>query len=701
MDAFDEQQGGLPRGEDMGNSQTPFSLDSLIERDKQHKREKRLTRREASTVRDYIELVREDPQTAQNAHSRFLEILNHYGVTDVPERERWMNIPTEYNLFREVLFGVQKPVYEIAQYIKAGAQGLSTGKRILLLVGPTATGKSTFADILMHALENYDLKPVFALEGCPMQESPLHVLPRHMRSEISRELGVRIDGDLCPVCRNRLSAEFENTEEDGTKIVRWWDFPVTLFTFSINAGRGIGSFEPSDPKSQDIAELVGRENIQVTSTKGYEDPRAFSLNGELEKGNRGMVEGRELIKADEKLLWIFISVAEERQLKVQGSSFPHLYVDTLVLGHTNLEEYKKFSSNKANEALHDRIYVVQFPYALRVKDEVRIYEKLIKHESDFQRFNNVHIAPGALELAAVFAIRTRMRDDSELGVDPMLKIRAYNGDRILTDFKESEKRPIDLRELLEEGQSHNLEISQREGMFGVSSRDVLDALNTAIVEQGAGGCLTPLTTIRALRNVFEHRMGYTQEELARFREFLSSEEAGGIFNEYKSFVLKLVTKAYLRSYEDLARNLFKSYIEEVKFYLSRKRKYLVADGTDIPRDLHTGKPREPNIKLMSSIEQYRGISGSEADVFRGEILQAMGIMSDFNYETYEPLRDAVEKKLLADARTHLTLVLDTTQPHDEESRQRADDLITGLNDIGCCSVCRKEFLQQAAQFVSG
>ena len=58
---------------------------------------------------------------------------------------------------------------------------------------------------------------------------------------------------------------------------------------------------------------------------------------------------------------------------------------------------------------------------------------------------------------------------------------------------------------------------KREGMFGLSSRDVLSAINTALVKKN-NGCLTPLTVIRALRDLFEHRMGYSPEEIKRFKE---------------------------------------------------------------------------------------------------------------------------------------------------------------------------------------
>ena len=96
---------------------------------------------------------------------------------------------------------------------------------------------------------------------------------------------------------------------------------------------------------------------------GPTHPYAWDLNGEIEHGERGIVEAREIFKKgiDERILWVFINIAEEKELKVQGSSFPHISVDTVTIGHCNLEGYKAFSGDDGQEGLHNRFYVIQFP----------------------------------------------------------------------------------------------------------------------------------------------------------------------------------------------------------------------------------------------------------------------------------------------------------------------------------------------------
>lgn len=676
-----------------------LNLDAIFAEDAERKKAKK-GQHQNITLRDYIGLLEEDPLIAQNSPSRLLEIcLANDGVEDIPEGERWLGIDKKYKIFSQKLYGVEKPAHEIITFFRAGAARLSTGKQILLLVGPTGSGKSTMVSILKHRLEEYRTRPIFAIKGCPMHQEPLLLLPRHLRLEFEQKLGVKIKGDLCPPCRHILE---EHTDQD-TGVVNWLNVPVETFTFSIQGTRGIGSFEPADDKSSDVTELVGKENIGITSNpkKGYSHWDAYTLSGELEKANRGICEGRELIKANEKLLWVFISVAEEQEIKIQGSSFPHISVDEVIIAHTNLTEYKKFTARQENEALHSRTYVVSVPYSLKIKDEVALYHKLIRTESDFADLTKCHIAPGTFEIAATFAILTRLLD-SQTGLDNLTKLKIYNGDKALTELnKDKEKIPTDIRQLIDEGQG-SPDLSKREGMFGVDPRDILAALNTALVEQGKG-CLTPLTAIRALRKVFDHRMGYTPEDVERFKLLLSSGERGSVMQEYKEFVVNRVSKAYLRAYGDLRQKLEDDYVKEARFYREQRRKFVRGQTLEIPRDSLTGKPKEPNIKLLRSIEEQIPIHESEADVFRGEILEFKAMNPN---ATYPPLTKAAEKKLLADSQATLTVILDPNKPKGTEENKRVTDLYTALTEPPSgkeedkhCEICAKEAVERTAEFI--
>ncbi|MEK7560248.1 MAG: hypothetical protein AAB522_03030 [Patescibacteria group bacterium] len=681
-------------------------INHIIERDIERKRRKKAEYKEMN-LRQYIDLVKEDPKIPQLSPERLLEIIEDHRTEDIPEHERWLGADKRYLLFSKELFGMEAPTNQVVKHIINGAMRASSGKYVLQLVGPTSSGKSTFATILKKALEHYSKKPVFMIKGCPIHEEPLNALPRYLRKNwwdpaehpegakpIEDELGIPpIEGDLCPVCRDLVINQL--TEASGE--IRWWDLPVETFTFSIQGVRGIGSFEASADLAQDESRLIGRENIQITSTKGYDHPKAFELNGEVEKANRGILEAIEDLKpgANIKIIRVFISLAEEKKIKVQGSNFPHLYIDTFVLGHCNIKEFKEFSADQNNAALHDRMFVVPFPYTLRVKDEILVYKKLIERDSDFRKLRNIHIPDATYMVAAVFAVLTRLNDSPKFGVDRLKKLKAYNGESVLTAIEDQDKHPIDVRSLVEEWQNPDTDIEKREGMFGISYRDVLTALNTALASQKVDGCLTPLTAIRALYEVFEHRMGYTPEEVKRFRELLTAGEASNVMSEYKDFVVKTVTKAFVRAYDDIKKSIIEKYCKEVRMFRAQNRKFVRRQLADIERDPITGKPIEPDLGFMKSIEKHMGVSESSADIHRGEFLEYLEANPNANYE---PLDEAAEKKLVEDNQTNIIFLLDPVRPRSEEEKRRAKDLFDGLRELGFCDICGKEVSERFYEF---
>jgi len=671
------------------------------------------------TLKEYLDLVREQPEIAQSSPARLWEMFEEAGREEIPEMEKEiLQANYRYKLICDELYGVERAVEETADYFKAGARRASTAKQILLLVGPPASGKSTYVRTLIKALENYDRYPVYRIKGCPMNEDPLHALPRYLRKThwdaerasrlgveepIEHELGIPpIRGDLCPHCRmNLFSEEFGKYYDKETGREVWWNVEVEKFRFSTQTQDGIGSFEPSDEKTQDVGDLVGHENIGITNNPKYgrNHPNAFWLDGALERGNRGITEGREFLKKgiDERLLWVFINVAEEQEIKVSGSSFPHISVDTVVIGHCNLTGYKDFKANSAHEALHDRIYTVPFPYPLRIDDEIKVYEKLIEVESEFD-FGKIHIAPEVFRLAAIFAILTRLKD-SDMGVDKMTKLEAYNGE--LADLTDKDQQPVDLREIINEGQVSD-DIEKREGMFGVSSRDVLAALNQALAKIDEDkGCLTHLNAIKALKGVFRHRMGYEAEEIDAFMESLTSGDGSSVMEKFEEIIMEEVSKAYLETYGDLIDDLFEKYLREAEYARKLKRKYIKSSGGSYKRDPVSGEVIEPDYKFLRSVEKYMQVSEKEADIFRGEILELKNTRKSFGPESYRPLRKAIEDKVLEDAKNNLHLVLSTDRAKEDSEKKKGEQIFQNLIEKrGFCEVCAKEAIEKVTEILS-
>jgi len=350
-------------------------MNALLKRIEEHRMSEESLRWEG-TFADYLELVARNPSVTQFAHARIYNMIISHGVEEV-------NGVRRYRFFEQELFGLERALERLMEdYLHPAARRLDVRKRILLLMGPVSGGKSTLVSLLKRGLEAYSRTPegaVYAIRGCPMHEEPLHLIPRELRPEVERELGVVIEGDLCPHCRLMVKEEY------GGRIEA---VPVVRVLLSEADRVGIGTFSPSDPKSQDIADLTGSVDFATIGEYGSEsDPRAYRFDGELNKANRGIMEFQEMLKLDEKFLYHLLSLSQEGNFK--AGRFALISADEMIVAHTNESEYRAFIANKRNEALQSRIIVIPVPYNLKVSDEVRIYEKLVRQADT----GHVHIAP--------------------------------------------------------------------------------------------------------------------------------------------------------------------------------------------------------------------------------------------------------------------------------------------------------------------
>jgi serine protein kinase len=620
------------------------------------------------TCLDYLTLVKKNPAIAQLAPGRIFHMIMEKGAEPIQD---FVKLPDyddmlSYHFFNDELFGLEEPLHDIMKFFKAGARRTETGKRILILVGPVSSGKSTMATMLKRGLE-MDTTLTYAIKGCPIHEDPLHLIPNNQRPKWEELLGVKIEGDLCPMCRFNLMENAHYRNDHGN--VLWEKFPVVNIRLSERARCGIGTFQPSDPKNQDVSELIGRVDLSKITQFGETDPRAYNLDGELEIANRGLIEYIEILKCDIKFHYILITVAQEQVLKAPG--FPQIYVDEVILSHTNQTEFEKFKSIKENEALHDRMYPIFVPYNLRVKEEEKIYRKLIERSE----FRDIHLAPYTLNVAAQFAILTRLTE-SQLCPNLIKKMKYYNGDPVA----EKEKDQVDLVQLRLEGKKN------KEGMSGISPRFVVNALNVALGEKESVACVNPLDNIRALRANFEHHIGFTEEENARYLNLLVGEK-DSVLSEIKEIAKKEVNRAFLFAYEDQAQALFDNYMKNATAFCLKKK----------IRDPLTSEEQEPDEKLMRSIEEMIGVSENAKKEFRQGIFvfksDAMDQGKDFSFATYEPLQEAIERKLIGDLKNVVSLTIADKTRKDPKTMKRRENALEALQQKGYCPVCAENLLQ--------
>jgi serine protein kinase len=585
-------------------------------------------------------MLQEDRTLADASHTRLWRMIETAGVRFDDKDERKEH--PEYNFFTQELFGINDTLASVMEYFKAAAAGSDVSRRILLLYGPTSSGKSQFAILLKEGLEKFSRTKVgriFALKDCPMHENPLNAVPKGVREQLKLLHGINIEGDLCPRCAYRLQTEFNGD---------FMSLPVKRIFMSEANRIGIGTFQPADPKSQNQSELTGSVNFAKLAELGSEShPMAFDFNGELNKANRGMMEFIELLKVDRKFRHILLTLAQEKRIKAQN--FPLIFADLVVLSHTNETEYLKFLAQKEEEALHDRLWVIKFPYNLRLDDEIKIYEKLIARATGFQ---SIHIAPHTLRLAAMFAILSRLEEPKDQKFTLLTKMRLYNGEKIDGAGREDEKK---LRE-----------VAEREGMEGISPRYIVNRISACFTKYGKT-YVTPMDIVRSIKEGFSTNAKLTKDDISRFENIITS-----VMEEYNKIATNEVQKAFFMNFEHEIKDLLNNYIDNVGAYL---------DADKVKNEW--GELEEPNHRLMRSIEEKIGITDGGKDAFRQEVYRKMikskSDMGNYDYQSHPRLKEGLQKQLFEERSDIIRLTVSVRNP-DPEALKRLNEVIKTLSE---------------------
>src|SRR5215212_6773831 len=631
----------------------------------------------AGTFSEYLDIVGQNPKVTRNAFQRIYDMIMSYGAEEFIDAKKRL---VRYRFFSDMtfdhndaIFGLEIPLMRLVNFFKAASQGYGTEKRVLLLHGPVGSSKSTIARRLKKGLEHYSRTDDGALytfdwylgdeddfdsaalketdwDPCPMHEEPLHLIPIELRERFVGQFNegreeadrIRIVGDMCPSCRYNYREQMLRYGGDWNKMIR--RIRVRRLVFSEQDRVGIGTFQPKDEKNQDSTELTGDINYRKIAEYGSDsDPRAFNFDGELNIANRGVVEFIEVLKLDVAFLYDLLGASQEHMIKPK--KFAQTYIDEVILGHTNEPEYKKLQGNEMMEAFRDRTIKIDVPYNIRLGDEIKIYMK------DFgpERVKGMHIAPHTIEVAAMWAVLTRLAEPKKAGVTRMQKLRLYDG-KSVPGFTEDS-----IKELKEE--------SPREGMQGISPRYIQDKISNALVSHQAQveKSINPFMVMNELEGGLSHHSLITDEELKKeYKELLAV-----VREEYED-ILKGEVQRAISADEDAIKRLAANYIENVRAYTQHER----------VRNRYTGRDEDPDERLMRSIEEKIDIPDSRKDDFRQEIMNYIGALSldgkRFEYHTNARLHKALELKLFEDQRDTIKLKNVVSGVVDDETQAKID-----------------------------
>ena len=606
---------------------------------------------------DYLKIVEEQPEVARLSHARIYDMIMEKGT----ETDEEGNV-VKYNFFADEIFGCQKPIDAIVEYFRAASQGLEPRKRILLLMGPAGGGKSSIVIKIKKGLEEYTRTKqgaLYGIAGCPMHEEPLHLLDESTRKSLKEKYGIHVEGELCPLCQHRLDNEF------GGDIYK---FEVERVLFTEQGRQGIGTFSPSDTKSQDISELIGSMDLSKIGEHGSEsDPRAWRFDGELNIANRGLCEFIELLKVDSKFLYILLSLSQEQ--RISAPRYPLIYADEAVISHTNEAEFRKFLSEETNEALQDRIHLVHVPYNLSASDEEKIYDKLLK-----QSQRGPHLAPNTTKVAAMFSVLTRLKDEEQdKKINLTDKMKLYDGEK-LKGWTDHEVRKLK-------------QDNPDEGMTGIGPRFTTDALSKCAVKTKEG-CVNPIQGLHAIVEHLENHPRIDRDTQKRYKDVF----VGQVRELYHDMLKKQVMSAFVTGYKEQAKALVDDYLTEINAW---KKKDQIKDPV-------TGEEREPNEKFMRDIEEQIGVAENASKEFREEIIAKVADLSlegkKFDYESHDNLKEAIEKKLFGDVKSVVKTIV-SAKVLDEDQQKRLDTVIEALKDEGYCDVCAREVLKYMSKII--
>jgi serine protein kinase len=653
----------------------------------------------------YLEELYDDPKIARNAHQRVADMFDYYGTT-YDEDEGVV----EYELAAEDPLGdgentfygrvIHEAIHEFVNKVKSGARGLGPEKRIKLLLGPVGSGKSDFDRQVRRYYEDYttreagrmytfrwtglcdilhDQDPADDVVRSPMNQDPIVLLPVEQRQQVIDDLNERLDAPytirneqaLDPASEFYMDKLLEHYDDDLQQVLENHVEVIRLLADE-NKRQAIETFEPKDKKNQDETELTGDVNYSKIAVYGESDPRAFDYSGAFCNANRGIFSGEELLKLQREFLYDFLHASQEQTIKPKNN--PRIDIDQVIVGRTNMPEYRDKKGDEKMEAFNDRTKRIDFPYVLQYEEEARIYRKMLRNAD----LPDIHVEPHTLEMAGLFGVLTRIEEPDGGTISVVQKAKAYNGEI-------DEADDIDVKKLREEGDE---KADVAEGMSGVSARFIGDEIAEAIMDSTHRGrdYLSPLSVFAHFEENLENHGSIAAENVDRYLRYLEL-----VREEYRERAIENVRHALAYDLDEIQRQGEK-YMDHVMAYID--------DAT--VEDEITGREQEPDETFLRSVEEKLDIPADRKDDFRQEVSNWVSRRAregiSFNPQDNDRLRRALERKLWEDKKHNINFsALVSANELDDDERNA---WIDALREQGYSEEGAREVLEFAGAEVA-
>jgi len=632
----------------------------------------------------YLDELYDDPKVARNAHQRVADMFDYYGTeyddeAGVVEYKMASEDPLhdgENTFYGQV---VHDAIHRFVNKVKSGARGLGPERRIMLLLGPVGSGKSDFDSQVRTYFEDYtsreagrmytfrwtnlcdvipDQDPADDVVQSPMNQDPIVLLPQQQRESVIDDINERLDAPytirneqaLDPASEFYMDKLLAHYDDDLESVVENHVEVVRLLADE-NKRQAIETFEPKDKKNQDETELTGDVNYSKIAVYGESDPRAFDYSGAFCNANRGIFSGEELLKLQREFLYDFLHATQEQTIKPKNN--PRIDIDQLIVGRTNMPEYRDKKGDEKMEAFNDRTKRIDFPYVLSYEDEAEIYRKMLRNAD----LPDIKVEPHTLEMAGLFGVLTRIEEPDAGKIDFIQKAKAYNGEI-------DEAEDIDVKKLREEA-SEKADIG--EGMEGVSPRFIGDEIAEAIMDSmhRSRSFLSPLTTFNHLEENLENHGSIADEDFETYYRYLEL-----VREEYRERAIEDVRHALAYDLDEIQRQGEK-YMDHVMAYID----------DDTVEDEITGREQEPDEQFLRGVEEKLDLPEDRKDDFRQEVANWVSRRAregeTFNPQDNDRLRRALERKLWEDKKHNINFsaLVSSGEMDDEERNEWIEALI--------------------------
>lgn len=552
--------------------------------------------RKVISLAEYLDAWQHEPSMQMNPAGRLVSQIGEPRVVHTAQDDRLRRIfgvrdIYYYEPFAELL-GLEEPLHQLVQALKYAAHGLEPARQIIYLVGPVGSGKSTIVEILKRLMEKAPPMWVLAVKDentsgrdaylpSPVYEHPLGLFDAAQRVQLQERYHIadtHEHAQLSPWAAHWL-AEF-----DGD-LSRFFVMEVQP---SIALRRGITRVEAGDSKNSNLSALIGREDDSG-------DPARYHYSGALNCA-QGLVELFEMFKMPPAMFTPLISATQEHCYSGAGA-LGMLPCQSLLLAHSNEPEWEVFKEQPVNAAMVDRILPVQVPYCVRLTEECGLYRQQLER-SDFR---DVPIVPGALDLAARFAVATRVHPSSVHE-----RIRVYNGRasemlaQVSNGKREAEPLAEDFREAAD----------WREGMGGVSTRTMLKVLPDLLTMDPTEPGLDPVLLLQGLNKLIVRKQiplgGDDDRDLNGLLEEI-------IEDPVEDIVRHLLWRAFYEDYDGYVQKEVARYLAYAEAY-GEEQAYKDPESGDIVS-------RSELDAHLSKLEQ--GMQLSNPKLFRAEAVKRL------------------------------------------------------------------------------